>query len=183
VWLFFLRVKALKHLGKIGIRTEMSAQGSDRESVEGFERLVVEAFRFLVDEFDFELSGVARSSWYERSVVYVGRNTGVVVELDTREHTLRVLLAKLVRRLLGKKKLPSYLDTAETHWVDLREMIALRAPSSPLLRARFGRGPMSDEQIGQLLPRYADALRRYATDILSGDFAVLPEAQKMARHL
>jgi hypothetical protein len=160
----------------------MSSQGRDGESVDVFERQTVEAFRFLIEEHGFELVGAERPGWYERSVVYVGRDTGVVVELDAREHALRVLLARLVRRLVGRKKLPSYLDTAETHWVDLREVIALRDPSSPLLQVRE-KGAMTDEQMGQLLHRHADALRRHTTDILSGDFAVFPEAQKMARHL
>jgi hypothetical protein len=161
----------------------MSAQRRNSESVDAFERQVVETFRFLTDELDFELVGAERPNWYERSVEYIGRYTGVVIELDAREHQLRVLMARLIRGLLGRRKLPTYVDTAETHWVDLREVIAVRDPSSPLLRARAGKGPMSDEQMGDLLRRYAEALRRHAADILAGDFAVFPEAQTMARRL
>lgn len=135
-----------------------------------FTRKCLDKFKFLIDCFDYEITSVEVSA-YAAEVTYKNQTTAVKVSYEHRENSIFVYLIRLING-----DVPAYLD-APSRWFYLDNVVQLKSSSTVL----FGRRPrhwLQPEDLDQLLTTYADALRKYAIDVLRGDFSVFGELKK-----
>ena len=130
-----------------------------------FVPLCAERFAFLEREYACSRSVVENG----RAVLYRNRATGVKIELHPRDDDVWISLVRLVNGAL-----PPLFAYAPSHWLDLDRLLAARAPATALARRAPGER-FTAEYLERALEERARVLRRYASDVLSGDHAVFEE--------
>jgi hypothetical protein len=131
-----------------------------------------EKLRFLEEEHGFRLA--ARSADYHAAeVTYQNQTTGVSVYYEYRDGAVWAVLRRLVQG-----RLPGYEDRVNAH--GLWTLQALRDPAYDAT-PKMGSGPLTDAQMQTEITAIAEALRKFAPDILAGEFSVFPELARIER--
>jgi len=135
-----------------------------------FEESCKRFFQFLIEQYGCQIvqSGEHAAG---SAVTYVNSTTGVKVSLEPRENFIFVYLIQL-----QDGKVPAYLD-APCNWVYFDAVLSLKNPQSRVRQKAFGDW-LKPEDIDTILANYANTLRIYGREVLSGDFAIF----KKIRH-
>jgi hypothetical protein len=148
-----------------------------KASFEDFERVCRERLRFLVGEFGFNLIKTEK----EPSGVFItfqGPTTALRISLEPREGGIFILLTRLVRG-----KIPPYPIFVEPETplnsFHLDDLIQLKAPG---FLFSFRRQKVSSRsELNAALEEIADALRKYADEVLKGNFEVFGELSRVVK--
>jgi hypothetical protein len=148
-----------------------------------FDQIAKEQFAFLLSDYAFELAKCKEENW-GYSLVYLNRSTGVEIVYEYREAYVFITLYRLVGRRLVRNPL-NIADDAEIHGFALDDIIGLRNPSARMKPAyEYGEGSeYYDRETGMTLyvSRFAENLRKHAHDVLSGDFRVFSQLDRIVR--
>ena len=144
-------------------------------------KLIRNIFKFLEEKFDCTITRVEHE-FYGTCVTYQNATTFVEASIEPREGGAFVRVGWLI-----DGKIPAYPIHVEpdikldAFYLD--DIIDLRAPSSkieqPPLDVFFK--PRDLKKIERVLTENARALRRYAADILNGDFRVFAQLDKIVK--
>lgn len=150
----------------------------NRSGKDIFKPICLKSFEFLEEEFGCKPVSVKRE-FYGTFIVYKNTTTAIRVSIEPYDGGIFVFLIRLVRGEIPEY--PSSIEaTTSLFWFDLEDLIALRAPS-----LKLDRPPLDDlfkpSNLEKILAQYAQALRKYAIDILRGDFSVFNELSKIVK--
>ena len=136
-----------------------------------FQRVCDAAFRFLADEYQYRSQGLQQEPWLW-SLIYFGPHAAVGIIFEHRDHYLSVELHPLIRGEL----IQPYFERRRNS-VDVQILLdVLSTGLHPFPPGLTGRR-RSDAEIKQIISGYASAVQIYATDLLRGDFSILPTIQ------
>lgn len=148
-----------------------------------FDIIAQEQFKFLVSEYDFRLSKCEKEDWgYE--LIYLNDTTGVKITYEYREAYVFIMLYQLLDGEFQEN--PRNIEgNTILHGYGLDDLISLRNPQT-LIKPAYDYGEQSkyyDEKNGLLLyvSEFAENLKKYAKDILKGDFTIFPELDKIVK--
>lgn len=148
-----------------------------------FDIIVQEQFKFLESEYGLRLSKCEKEDWgYE--LTYLNDKTGVKITYEYREAFVFIMLYRLIEGQL-KENPRSIGDDTILLGYGLDDLISLRNPQA-LIKPAYEYGEESeyyDKEKGLSLyvTAFADNLKTFAKDILSGDFKVFPDLDKIVK--
>lgn len=135
-----------------------------------------ELFRFL--EKEYACSVVAVENDCGVFITYLNKTTGVRISLEPREGGIFVLLAQLING-----KLPPYpiFIKPETKLQSfyLDDIISLK--SSLQSHEQTAQNKNSNNELTNKLYYYSTMLKKYASDILLGDFTIFPQLERIVK--
>ena len=142
-----------------------------------FDVIAKEQFKFLESDFGFRLSKCDKEDWgYE--LIYLNNTTGVKITYEFREAYIFIILYKLVNGNLIENP-RSIQENTILYGYGLDDIISLRN-SQALIKPAYQYGKESeyyDKKKGLILyvSAFANNLKEYAADVLSGDFTIFNE--------
>jgi hypothetical protein len=144
---------------------------------EGLLTEIKKAMQPLADRFGLRVKDeVERPDFAE--AVYVNNTTGVSVSVDWSEFRPFVRLHELVDGELPPEPL-SYATGPQLQTFDADDLLIHRAGGGPPVGKMLGE--RDNYAAARLLAEYARALEQHATDVLSGDFTVCGELDRIVR--
>lgn len=136
------------------------------------------SFKFLSDEFGFD-PVESRSGSSSEEYALKNRTTGVRITADFREFYVFVAVCRLQDGDFPDSPGEICPDTV-LHCYDLDDLVALRAPHNQL--PPLGSGTQFGEAlINGMILRQAENLRVCAADVLTGDFTVFDELDRVVK--
>lgn len=148
-----------------------------------FDVITKEQFKFLESNFGFRLSKCDKEDWgYE--LIYLNKTTGVKITYEFREAYIFIMLYKLVNGNLQENPSSIQEDTI-LYSYGLDDIISLRN-SQALIKPAYQYGEESeyyDKEKGLMLyvSAFAHNLKEYAADVLSGDFQIFNEVDRVVK--
>lgn len=144
-----------------------------------FEVLCKKIFKFLEKKFGCKLNSVERNS-YGTYLSYKNATTGVEISFTPGDGDILIYLIKLVDGII-----PSYPVTItlkdSIYYFELNDIIFIKESA---LQIQY---PSTDELMNNygvlkgFLTQQAEYLKKYALDILKGDFSLFPELEKIVK--
>ena len=148
-----------------------------------FDIIAQEQFKFLLSEYDFRLSKCEKEDWgYE--LIYLNDTTGVKITYEYREAYVFIMLYQLMEGELQENPRSIEGDTVLLGY-GLDDLISLRNPQA-LAKPAYEYEEQSEyydkeEGLSLFVKAFADSLKISAKDILSGDFSVFPDLDKIVK--
>lgn len=139
----------------------------------GVRKTIFEAFQFLTKEFDYKFEKqVSEPLIYE--IVYKSSSTGVVVTYENKEQYIKIDLYKLIDGKIVKNLMHELRSGEPINGFSLEYIIKTKMPKDQILPVHEY-GDDSEFYKGNGFSKYVDLfvvnLKKYATDILKGDFS------------
>ncbi|MGY4537393.1 hypothetical protein ACVW0P_001809 [Mucilaginibacter sp. UYNi724] len=145
--------------------------------------VIKEKFKFLEKEFDFELTKSKRESWGFESL-YINATTAVKISYETRESYLFIMLYKLVNGDFIENPVMIKIST-DLYGYGLDDILLIKDPSALLLPMyKYADGtPYQNRDYGLsiYINDFAVNLKKFAGDILKGDFEIFPKLDKVVK--
>lgn len=145
--------------------------------------IVKDKFGFLCDEYSFKLKRHRKDRW-SYDFLYLSDKCGVHIVMDFRESYLFVSLHKLQNGILIDD--PRFIDekTVLTGF-SLDTILLLRAPEA-LMKPGYTYGKDSiffdkERGLGLYVSAFADNLKKYGADVLSGDFTIFETLEPIVK--
>jgi hypothetical protein len=141
-----------------------------------FKNLCFKIFQFLTKEYNFELFSTEEDStgYY---IIYKNASTGIRISYEPREGGIFILIYRLIDDQIPQYEIKIEPDTIINSFY-LDDIIELSS-SDPKREFSAIFNPKSPAE--EILRAYADALQKYAKDILNGDFKVFSEVDKIVK--
>lgn len=140
-----------------------------------FLTLCQSVFYFLREDFGFSEKGYKETN-FEISILYTNKTTGIKIIYDKREN---LILIQLIR--LKNGNIPAYEifinEKTEINTFYLHNLLELRAQDYSVLV----HVPVTEDNWDPALNKYAAILRKYASDILSGNFESFKLMQQIVK--
>ena len=144
---------------------------------EGLLAEIERAMQPLADRFGLRVKEeVDRSDFAE--AVYVNETTGLSVSVDWSEFRPFVRLHQLVDGALPPEPV-SYATGPQLRSFDADDLLIVRAGGGSPVGKMLGE--RDNYAAARLVAEYAKALERHATDVLSGDFTVFEELDRIVK--
>lgn len=148
-----------------------------------FRNCVIKSFTFLIKKFDFKIVKEGKAPYvYSYRMTYKNKTTAINISYDVRDEGISVLIYRLVNG-----EIPGYPIFVRKNTVIncyyLDRIIAVRSssPDEELYTKKHAREfpPIYDAKtIEKIVNEYGEALEKYGTDILTGDFSVFTKLEK-----
>jgi len=145
-----------------------------------FEKICLKSFHFLSDEFGFK-HVKTETDIYSCVITYKNKTTAIEISLE--QYNMPGVWVLIYRLIDGE--IPEYAAVTRPETVInsfyLPDIVSLRSSSS-----------ISDKEIKDILhpkrkelevvlEKYAKSLKKYAPDILQGDFKIFPQLEKIVK--
>jgi len=138
-----------------------------------FEKFVRKEFQFLIGEYCFQIIDVEKTN-YGCLVWYRNQTTVVEVSLELYDDGIFVTIYKLKDGNIPEY--PIFFDLAAEFLIfDLNDLLILRTGKKLELDGKL---IYKKEYLETKVREFAASLKKNATDVLSGDFAVLPQIKE-----
>lgn len=145
--------------------------------VNRWKALVSVPFGYLTRDFGCKVVGREDNSWVTK-LIYQNETTGVEVTYSIEFDRAEVSLVRLIK---GRR--PAYpifiSEQEQLHHYLLDSLLLLRAPEAlDAIKPYFS---LTEGAVKEALSRWANALRKYGSDPLKGDFSVFDEMEAIVR--
>ena len=148
-----------------------------RQSLTNFERICLQRFRFLEEELGFVVKKKERES-YGVFITYKNPTTAIRISFEPREGGIFILISRLVEGKIPEYPIFIQPDTV-LHSFYLDDVIRTKVPN---FQFDFkGNKLSSSDQFERALNEVADALKKYASDVLQGDFESFEDAERIVK--
>ena len=150
-----------------------------------FEQIATEKFEFLTSDYSFRLAERRTSSGF-CSLTFTNETAGVGVRItyESREAFVFVIIYRLVGGKIRENPRPINRESELTGYC-LDDIVSLLGPGDALKPAYFypPTSEFYDPNIGMELyvSRFADNLKRYASDVLTGDFRLFAQLETLVK--
>jgi hypothetical protein len=142
-----------------------------------FELLCRSIFKFLEKDFTFKLELVERDRYGTR-LIYKNLTTAVKIDFTPYEGYIFIKLIRLVNNNIPPYKEINPRDVI--HDFHLTDIVSFRNPSLKLTWPTVDKWENRDILKKELRYR-AKLIKKYASDILRGDFTIFPELEKIVK--
>ncbi len=138
-----------------------------------FAKFVRKEFQFLIDEYGFQIIDVEKTN-YGCLVWYKNQSTVVRVSLELYDGGVFTTIYKLKDG--GIPEYPVFFDPAAEFLIfDLNDLLLLRTGKKV---EQDGELIYKKEYLETKVQEFAASLKKNATDVLAGDFTVLPQIKE-----
>jgi len=141
-----------------------------------FKKKCREFFRFLEQEYSCKVA--TKGDSYGVFITYLNKTTGVRVSLEPREGGVFVLLSELI-----SGKIPPYPIFIESqtrlHSFYLDDIVSLKSPAE-VCEQKIQNTNGNSESVNKLYC-YSTMLKKYASDILLGDFSIFTQLESVVK--
>lgn len=142
-----------------------------------FIKLCKEIFKFLEEDFDFEIKSIEQDI-YGSYITYKNTTTAIRISFEPREGGMFILLSRLI-----EDKTPPYpvsiISLTDIYSFYLDDLLSIRAPSQKIVQ-EIEKLLFYDE-LENVMRQYAEVLKKYAGDILKGDFQVFGQLAEIVK--
>lgn len=139
---------------------------------------IKEQFSYLEKEFNFELIGFDEEK-YTLQVLYKNNTTAIRISFEPYDVGIIISIIKLVNGKIIENPKPLKKDT-KVNIFDLGDLINLRNPSLWIeITQKNHPGALTVEEFENITLIYASALKKYGDDILSGNFGMFNELNRI----
>lgn len=142
-----------------------------------------EQFAFLESQYGYRLVECDKQNWGCK-LIYLSEETGVEIVCEHREAYVFVTLYKLVEGTLQNNSRNIDSNTV-LHGYSLDDLVSIRSPQNSMKPTyRYGEQSIyfkKDVGFGQYVAAFAENLRRYATDVLCGNFEIFLELDNVVK--
>lgn len=139
---------------------------------------ITDALEPLVRRFDLRVVRKVRQGNYTE-VLFSNATTGLSVAVDWAEFRPFLRVIRLEDGRMPLEHEPNVAGEARLTSFDVDDLLLLRSPSQgpvgKMLRER------DDQAAARLIADYAEALLEHGTDVLSGDFEVFDELERIVK--
>lgn len=148
-----------------------------------FDIIAQEQFKFLKSEYRFRLSKREKEDWgFE--LIYLNDTTGVKITYEYREAYIFIMLYKLVDGDLRENP-RSIEENTILFGFGLDDIISLRDPQA-LIKPSYEYGEKykyydKDKGLFLYTSAFADNLKKYAKDVLDGDFTIFSDLDTIVK--
>lgn len=154
-----------------------------RNTWQPLKKLLSEEFAFLITDYACRVTETnSHSLGY--SVTYCNATTATKIQFEPREGYLYILLYRLVNGELEENPIVIEVDTPLNGFC-LDDIVRLRSPKDAMLSINsYGpNSPFSSKTHGfdRYVRRFAGNLKKYASEVLRGDFSIFPQVEKVVR--
>ena len=149
----------------------------------GFSIIAKKHLSFLESEYNFRLSKCDKEDWgYE--LIYRSDTTGVRITYEYREAYIFIMLYQLVDGAI-KENPRNIENNTVLYGYGLDDIISLRNPED-LIKPAYEYGEQSeyydkDKGLSLFTSAFTSNLKTYGKDVLSGDFEIFPELDKIVK--
>lgn len=151
-----------------------------------FRNFVIKNFKFLVKRFNFQIVKEAKEPYiFSYRITYKNKTTAIVISYDVRDEGISVLIYRLIANKIPKYEIFIRSDTViNSYYLD--DIIAIKSPN-PDKEFHTTRNikvfpPIYDDKtIKKIVNEYAKALKKYASDVLNGEFQVFSKLEKIVK--
>jgi hypothetical protein len=151
-----------------------------------FDNYVIEqikkSFKFLEDEYYCSIDKIEKDSW-AMSVFYKNATTAVRICLDQSGAGLYVDLIRLINNKFPEEPIYYRKNTKMDSFI-FTGILKLRAPSLTIDEPNLDDlvfNPGREKVISSVLRQHAGALKKYAQDVLSGDFKIFDKLNSLRK--
>lgn len=144
-----------------------------------FYQVSIKKFQFLIEEFSFGKAKKKADEGVYR-LIYQNKTTAVVIGLEWREQYIYVELFQLVNGEIQENPILINSESKLTGF-NLEDLLALRIPSLKLDCKYFNK-PLTVELVNDIVTHYSDCVRKYARDILMGDFSIFTKLDAIVKN-
>jgi hypothetical protein len=151
--------------------------------MKNFDVVAKTEFRFLVSDYNFKLIKCKKENWgYE--LIYLNNVVGVKITYEYRESYIFIMLYKLIAGELVEN--PLYIKTDSTlYGYGLDDIVNLRNPLDLIKPAhQYDANSIyhdKNEGLTSYVAAFANNLKKHANDLLSGDFKLFKELDKVIK--
>lgn len=148
-----------------------------------FETLVLEEFDFLRQDFNFKVTKVEKDG-YGCRVVLCNRTSGIQFNYEPGSLRIWILFYRLVNGVLPEYQLTP-IPNQKADYFYLEDLMVAKDPWVRGLELYTTAGqlgmnaPITKEYLRGKLQTLAECVNTYAKELLSGDFGIFEEAQKI----
>lgn len=135
-------------------------------------------FSFLENDYDFSFINGQSHPWGYK-IFFKNQTTGIIVALERRDFRVFVDVCRLVRNDFSPGPGEITPGTVLNNY-SLGILISIRSPQS-LLPSHQLKTLLNNQLIEKMLSHEAMNLKNYAQDILSGDFSVFPQLDRVVK--
>ena len=143
-----------------------------------------EVFGFLNREYHFEPISVKDENW---GYLYLGKNTttGIEITFEIREGYIKIKLYKLVNGDIIENTVTAIKEEKDINGFSLDQILQLKSPDA-LTETTYAYNTkpdvfVPDDGLKNYAMLFAYNLNKYAGDVLSGDFVVFEQLEKIAK--
>ena len=151
--------------------------------MKNFDVVAKKEFKFLVLNYNFKLIKCYKEDW-GYVLIYLNNDVGVKITYEYREAYIFIMLYKLIAGKLVENPLSIRTDST-LYGYGLDDIVNLRNPSDLIKPANQYDSNSIFHKMNEGLTSYvavfANNLRKYANDVLLGDFKIFKELDKVVK--
>lgn len=132
-------------------------------------------FQYLLEEDGFSLRSSRKESGNIYKVVYQNKTTSVHINWEFRDNLIYIHIYRLINGNLLRYPTIITKDT-KINSFDFENLLSVRRP-----QAIIDATPKNIEDVDRILATYSRLLRSVGSDVLKGDFSVLPDIEKFIK--
>jgi len=144
-----------------------------------FERTCKKEFRFLSAEYGLKTTSIKKDV-YGCYATYRNDVVAVEISFEIKDGGIFIMLCRMVNGELPEDEIFVRSETVLNRF-DLEDVVNLNDPSVDLEPDFADPYNPTAKELVENLKVYAEALKKYAKDILSGDFSIFAELEKIVK--
>jgi hypothetical protein len=144
-----------------------------------FERICKKEFGFLNAEYGLKTTNIEKDV-YGCYATYSNDVVAVEISFSMKDGGIFIMLCRMVNGELPAQEIFVRSDTVLNRF-DLEDIVDLKNPSIDLKPDFADPDNPTAKELTENLKVYAEALKKYAKDILSGDFSSFAELEKIVK--
>jgi hypothetical protein len=144
-----------------------------------FFELCKKEFEYLFNEYNFKVFKKEKESWGYK--IYLNNSTTGIPKFNLKRNVYFVFLqiCKLIDGEFAEHEGEIRPESKLNNFY-YEDLLSIRSPESKFPRYTNDT-KLNDELINKLVKHHADKLKKYAVDILKGDFAIFAELDKIVK--
>lgn len=143
-----------------------------------FFNLCINEFKFLFEEYGFKKVKEIVDNWYYK--LYLKNNTtGIIITFEKRDFYVFVQLCRLYNGEIQNDPVIIRAKTCINNF-DYENLLLLRSPES-IYPSHKSETVFDDSLIKIIIKHHAEKIKKYATDVLDGNFQIFKEIEKLVK--
>lgn len=143
-----------------------------------FENCCDQLFSFLVDNYGYRKE-IVKKDTFDYYITYKNNTTAVRISYEPREGGIFVMLSRLIDGKMPEYPIFIHDDTIiNSFYID--DIVKIKTTSTTIQHKNMTM--LDEEECISILSEYAKTLKQYGSDILTGDFGLFEELNKLVKN-
>jgi len=143
-----------------------------------FFKICEKEFSFLRDEYNFEIVDKKELDWCYQ-IFLKNKLTGIIINFEFRDFYVYLKLCKL-RNGKFVKDVGEIKPDSKLYNFDYENLLLIRSPES-IFPEYKDETILNEELIKKVIKHHSQNLKKYASDVLKGDFTIFSELEQIVK--